>query len=146
MSRTSAVSVAICAASLLVSCVNYGPQARVFGVPIGSGDSYYQLAPNTWKVSYNGRCGFLHNRIDLTDRNKDYVLLKAAWLCSQNGYPWFTVIAREEPPADHDVDTMQNYSVTVSGFRSQVPGALNSSFIISSLTQKYGISEATLSR
>ncbi len=131
---------------ILTACVNYGPQARVCGLPVGPGYNDYQLAPNTWKITYTGRCGFLHNRIDLTDRNEDYILLKAAWLCSQNGYPWFTIIARENPPQDHDVDTTQTYSLTVSGFKSKVPQALNSSFTLSSLTQKYGISEATLSR
>src|SRR5262245_60733320 len=137
MSRLTFTAIVVGIISLLTACINYGPQGRIFGISVGSGYNDYQLAPNSWKVSYTGRCGFLHNRIDLTDRNNDYVLLKAAWLCNQNGYRWFTIITKEQPPQDHDVDTMQTYSVTVAGFKSQVPGALNTAFILSSLTQKY---------
>lgn len=126
---------------LLSSCMGYQPQSRVFGVAVGSGYDDVQLSPNTWRVSYSSDAeDYLDSRI------RDYAMLRAAWLCHQSGYNWFTVNAVKERGYVTRSDDGYTYSMLVSGFKNEFPGALNSAFILSSLSQKYRVSTADLQR
>lgn len=104
-----------------------------------------QLTPNTWRVSYRGAAQFGRDRIG------DFALMRAAWLCNKNGYPWMIVSAQREEIINqmmcHENDIpLLEIALIVSGMTRQVPGALNSAFLLSSLTNKYHISQTDLER
>ncbi len=136
----------ICGIGLfLTACVTYGPQNPLIR---GAGYNDVQLAPNTWRISYSDLNA-------LGDRARDLALVRAAWLCKQNGYPWFTITATRDQldgsyvsygnvPYDDPNNYLLTSSIMVYGLRSQAPGAMNSAFLLSSLTRKYRITEADL--
>jgi hypothetical protein len=124
----------------------------------GGGYEDAQLSPDTWKINYHLN--------EEGDRTYDLALVRAAWLCKQNGYPWFKINTSHQQTVPHiyssptaeyqpilDEFTWEqsiwshnstSSSIIVTGSKFKVPGALNSDYVLSSLSRKYRISEDDL--
>lgn len=126
----------------LMSCAfreapyHYHRQVTVWGL----GYSDNKLSAGTWYVTYRG-----HHMT--TTQARDIALLRAAYLCSQEGYPWFKITT---PNSDQgrvygQIGVQVRYpesTMIICGSKS--PRSFNASSLIATLTSKYGISEAEL--
>jgi len=126
---------------------DYHPKEKIWNL----GFSDTRISTETWEVFYRG--------YDIPQgQARDYALLRAAYLCSEHGYPWLIITSQGNfLPAQGAVVTIggtllganvtyPEFSMVVQGVKSKIPNALNTAFLISNLTQKYRISEKKLRR
>ncbi len=110
---------------------HYHRQVTVWG--LGYADT--KLSAGAWYVTYRG-----HHMT--TTQARDLALLRAAYLCSKEGYPWFKIAT---PNSDQgrvygQIGVQVRYpesTMIICG--SKTSGPFNASSLISTLTSKYGI-------
>ncbi len=129
--------------SLLVICLtgctwsgehfHYHRQVTVWG--LGYTDT--KLSAGTWAINYRGH-------YITTTQARDIALLRAAYLCSSDGYPWFMITTQnsDQGRVYGQVGIRVPYpesTMIVRGLKSRVRGALNCALLQSTLIQKYPI-------